>query len=128
VTLIEMLIVLVILGIMLGVALPKFNQLRTNMRVSTAAQQLLGDLRRARSEALKRNASVGLQKTGSTTYNLQYIGARALPTGVQFTAGSDSVRFGSFGPPSAGAASFTVGFSGVTKQVTVSSAGLLAVR
>lgn len=128
VTLIEMLMVLTIVGIMLAAALPKFNAMRTNYRVDTAAQQVVGDLRRARSEALKRNRSVKLAKTGTNTYSMQYIGNRTLPTGVSFTAGSDSIRFGSFGPPSTGAASFTVGFSGKTKQVTVSAAGFMAVR
>lgn len=128
VTLIEMLMVLIILGLMLAAALPRFGQLRTKMRVDAAAQQMIADLRVARSEALKRNRSVGLQKTGTSTYTLQFVGNRALPQGVAFTTGSDSVRFGAFGPPSSGAASFTVGFAGQTKQVTVSASGLLAVR
>lgn len=127
-TLVELLIVIVIMGIMLAASLPRISQIRTGMRIDGAAQQVLGDLRRARSEALKRNQSVLVRKTGSTTYDVQFVGIRALPTGVEFTAGSDSIRFGAFGPPVSGGASFTLGFGGRTRQVTLSASGLMAVR
>lgn len=127
-TLMELLIVITIIGILVAISVPRINAIRTGMQVDAAAQQLIGDLRRARSVALKYNRSILMQKTGTTTYTVDSVGNRALPGGVVFSAGSDSVRFGSFGPPISGAASFTVSLSGRTKQVVLSAAGLMAVQ
>lgn len=128
VTLIELLIVIVIVGILSTLGIPRINQIRAGLRIDAAAQQLVGSLRRARSEALKRNKSIKLAKTGTTTYSVDSIGAFTLPEGVVFSAGSDSVRFSSYGPPVSGAASFTLSLNGRTKQVTLSAAGLMGVQ
>lgn len=128
VTLIELMIVIAIVGILATFAVPRISRIRSSLQVDAAAQQLLGDIRRARSEALKRNRSIRLAKTGTTTYTVDSIGSRTLPGGVVFSAGSDSIRFSPFGPPTSGAASFTVSLNGRTKQVTLSAAGLLAIQ
>lgn len=127
-TLVEMLTVVVMAGIIMSIALPRFIWMRTRYQVDAAAQQITGDLRRARAEALRRNTSVALLKTGTTSYQVQYIGARSLPSGVQFTAGSDSVRFISFGVPATGAASFTVGASNQARLVSITASGLVRVQ
>jgi prepilin-type N-terminal cleavage/methylation domain-containing protein len=127
-TLIELLIVIVIVGILAAVSIPRINTIRTTIAIDAAANQVLGDLRRARAEALKRNRSMLMQKTGSTTYSVDSIGSRTLPNEATFSAGSDSIRFSSFGPPVTGAASFTVSLSGRTKRVVVSAAGLMVVE
>jgi type IV fimbrial biogenesis protein FimT len=127
-TLIELLIVITMIGILTTIAVPRVSAIRTRMQVDAAAQQVLGDLRRARSEALKRNTSIRMWKTSASLYSIDSIGSRGLPNSVVFSAGSDSVRFSSFGPPVTGAASFTVSLNGRTKQVVLSAAGLMTVQ
>lgn len=127
-TLIELLIVIAIVGILVTFAVPRIGVIRARMQIDGAAQQVLGDLRRARSEALKRNRSILMQKTGASTYAVDSIGVRTLPDGAVFSAGSDSVRFGAFGPPISGAASFTVSLNGLTKVVVLSASGLMVVQ
>ena len=127
-TLMELLIVITIVGILVAIAVPRINTIRTGMQLDAAAQQVIGDLRRARSIALKYNRSILMQKTGTTTYAVDSVGNRVLPDGVVFSAGADSVRFGTFGPPISGAASFTVSLDGRTKQVVLTAAGLMTVQ
>jgi len=55
VTMIELLIVLVIAGILAGLAAPSFSRFINDTRQTSAMTQLTGDLNRARSEAIKRN-------------------------------------------------------------------------
>lgn len=65
-TLIEMLVVLVIVAILGAIAVPSFTQMMANSRIGGAANSLQGALLKARSEALKRNCSVTVRRTGST--------------------------------------------------------------
>jgi prepilin-type N-terminal cleavage/methylation domain-containing protein len=126
-TLIELLIVIVIVGILATLSIPKISEIRKRMAADAAANQVLGDLRRARSEALKRNKSIRMWKTSTTTYSIDSIGSRTLPNDAVFSAGSDSVRFSPFGPPVTGASSFTVSLDGRTKTVVLTAAGLLSI-
>ncbi len=57
-TLIEVLIVIVIMGIMLTIAVPSFRSFTANQRVKTASFEFYAALSFARSEAIKRRASV----------------------------------------------------------------------
>ena len=98
-------------------------------RVSSAAHQLSGDLQRARIEALKRNRSVHVARTGATQYVIQYLGARTLPDGVVFEPTSaDTVRFAAFGPALTGATVFTVSLGTYQREVEVNAAGYPSVR
>lgn len=63
-TLTEVMVVLTILGILLAIALPSFRSLIEDQRVKGAASELHASLVLARSEALKRNASVTLAPVG----------------------------------------------------------------
>lgn len=127
-TLIEILMVLVVAGLMLTFALPKLLEMRTNMRLDAAVQQLAGDLRRAQVEAIKRNQAVTLKKTGTSTYTIQHIGSRTLESGATFADGSaDSVRMASFGPPIGGGATFTLEVGERQKAIVVNAAGLVDV-
>ena len=60
-TLLELLITLVVLGVVIGVAVPNFQNYIVQNRVKTGAQTLFMDLTYARSEAIKRNEDVTIQ-------------------------------------------------------------------
>lgn len=128
VTMIEMLLVVVIMGILMAVVAPRFGNMRVKLQVESAGQQLVRDLNRARTEAVKRNANVYLAKTSTTTYDLQYVGARTLPNNVTFSSGPDTVRFAAFGPAITGAATFMLTLSGVVKSVKVNASGFASVQ
>jgi prepilin-type N-terminal cleavage/methylation domain-containing protein len=127
-TLVELLIVIVIVGILVTISIPRISNIRQGMAVDAAANQLLGDLRRARSEALKRNKSILMWKTAATTYSVDSIGSRTLPNSAEFSSGSDSVRFSSFGPPISGGATFAISLNGKTRTVVLTAAGLMTVQ
>ena len=128
VTMIEMLLVVVIMGILMAIVAPRFGNMRVKYQVEAAAQQLVRDLNRARTEAVKRNANVFLAKTSTTAYDLQYVGARSLPNNVTFSSGPDTVRFAAFGPAITGAATFMLTLSGVAKSVKVNASGFASVQ
>lgn len=58
VTMIELMIVIVIASILAAVAAPSFSRFINDTRQTSTMSQLTGDLNRARSEAIKRNARV----------------------------------------------------------------------
>lgn len=62
-TLVELLIVIAIAAILASLATPSFTALLNDTRQGSAQSQLLADLNRARSEAIKRNARVLLCNT-----------------------------------------------------------------
>jgi type II secretory pathway pseudopilin PulG len=125
---IEMLLVVVIMGILMAVVAPRFGNMRLKLQVEAAAQQLVRDLNRARTEAVKRNANVYLAKTSTTAYDLQHVGARTLPNEVTFASGPDTVRFAAFGPAITGAATFMLTRDGVVKSVKVNASGFASVQ
>jgi prepilin-type N-terminal cleavage/methylation domain-containing protein len=57
-SLIELMVVIVITGILAGVALPSFINLMQNARVNSAAEDVLTAFRLARSEAIEQNTRV----------------------------------------------------------------------
>ena len=128
-TLTEAMIVMVIAGVLLSLGLPKFNAMRQGIQIDGAAQQLLGDLRRAQVEAIKRNTSIRLVTTGASTYTIDSIGPRSLDGGVTFgPTSSPSVRMASFGPPTTGAAVFILQLGSRTKTVRVNAVGFVSVQ
>lgn len=67
-TLIELMFTIVVLGVLLGFGIPNFREFMMNGRMTNAANDLLGDLNLARSEAVKRRAQVTVCGTnGSAT-------------------------------------------------------------
>jgi prepilin-type N-terminal cleavage/methylation domain-containing protein len=129
-TLVETLMVIVMVGILIGIALPRFRQSRGRYQLDTAAYQLAGDLRRAQIEAIRRNQPVTLERNNDSTYNIDFVGNRLFEGSVKFSTSlsADSVRLATFGPPTTGARSFVVQRDGIQKTVTVSAAGLITVQ
>lgn len=64
-TLIELLIVISIVGITLGIAVPSFQSLIASNRLTASANSLLSALQLAKSEAIKSNRLVIVSKNGS---------------------------------------------------------------
>jgi len=60
-TLIELMIVVVIAGILLGIGIPSYNTLRNNNCLVTNTNRLVATLQYARSEAAKRNSAVSVR-------------------------------------------------------------------
>lgn len=57
-TLIEMMMALAVIGVLAAITIPSFNEFRLNSRMTSAANDLLGALNVARSEAIKRQVPV----------------------------------------------------------------------
>ncbi|MEP5568050.1 MAG: GspH/FimT family pseudopilin [Halioglobus sp.] len=64
-TLVELMIVLVLLAVLLGVAVPSFRDFITNQRLRATSNDLRIALMTARSEAVKRNRSMQVTPDGS---------------------------------------------------------------
>ena len=134
-TLVETALVVVIMGMLLAIAAPRFTAMRNGFLIDTAAYQVAGDLRRAQVEAIKLNKTIQVVKTGTSTYDIQSINpgvtviyARSLEPGIGFAAGAMTVSFASFGPPIGGGAAFTLNYAGRTKTVTVGANGVVTVQ
>ena len=129
-TMVETMMVIVVVGLMVGIALPRFREQRRRYQLDTAAHQLAGDLRRAQVEAIRRNQPVTLERINDSTYNVDFIGDRLFEGSVKFATAlsADSVRLAAFGPPTTGARTFVVQRDGAQKSVTVSAAGLITLQ
>jgi type IV fimbrial biogenesis protein FimT len=128
ITLIELMIVVTLIGIIVALAAPRFGTMRLQWQVDAGAQQLVGDLSRARVEAVKRNDMVWLAKTSTTGYRIRFVGDRSLPAGVAFTSGPDTVKFAAFGPALTGATSYQLAVGTTTREVRVNAAGFASVH
>lgn len=66
-SLIELMVALVILGVLMGVALPEFRVWLWNARIRTAMESLNNGMQLARAEAVRRNTDVQFVLTGADT-------------------------------------------------------------
>lgn len=57
-TLLELMMAIAVIGVVLAIAVPNFNEFRLNSRMTSAANDLLGALNVARSEAIKQQRPV----------------------------------------------------------------------
>jgi prepilin-type N-terminal cleavage/methylation domain-containing protein len=57
-TILELIVVLTIIGIVMGLAVPAYSRLAPRLRIFTARQQLLADLRHAHGQAAARRTTV----------------------------------------------------------------------
>jgi type IV fimbrial biogenesis protein FimT len=67
VTLLELIIVIVIMGILAGIAVPSYRYVTTDNRMATESDALLGDMQYARSEAAREGQNVTLCVAASGT-------------------------------------------------------------
>ena len=68
-TLIELLVVIAIAAVLMGLAVPSFQETFSQTRVATRSNELLSALATARSEAARRNSRVSLCKTTDIAAN-----------------------------------------------------------
>lgn len=64
-TLIELMVTIAVLAVVLGIAIPSFSNIVSSNRVDGGAQELYGALQLARSEAVKRRASVSICRSNA---------------------------------------------------------------
>lgn len=122
-TLLELVIVLVILFLITAIAVPPLQSVVRSTRLETGRQTFIGDLRLARTEAIRRNRSVDVTLTGQRTYTIQYIGPRTLQEGVTFTGGPTTIRFAPFGPLMTGMTTYMLRLDGRNTVVRLSASG-----
>lgn len=122
-TLLEVLIVMAISAIVMGIAVAPMQATARAARLENARQALIGDLRLARVEAIRRNRSVDVTLVSDSTYTIEYIGSRSLKDGVTFASGTAALRFAPFGPVMTGMGSYVLELEGESSTVAVSAAG-----
>jgi len=66
-TLIELMVTIAIAGVVLGIAIPSFNDAIRNSRLTTTANKLTATLNLAKSEAIKRGVQVTVRRKGATS-------------------------------------------------------------
>lgn len=115
ITLVEVMLAIGIFGILIAIALPNFSQMIVNQRVRSATSDMFATLLYARSEAIKRNASISVVRSGATWdagWTTQTSGGVVLKQQDTFTnitvtgPSSGTLAFGSNGRPLAGATVF----------------------
>jgi type IV fimbrial biogenesis protein FimT len=69
-TVIEMMLTIAILGILLGIAVPNFTRWINNTKIRAGAEAIAAGMNLARTEAVRRNASVAFTLTGATGWQV----------------------------------------------------------
>ncbi len=64
-TLVELMFTIMVLGVLLGLAVPNFRNFLRNSNLTTSANELLADLNLARTEAIKRRTIVSICSTAN---------------------------------------------------------------
>lgn len=138
-TLIELMIVIVIVAILAGMAAPSFRQFVANQRLRNASYELMAALIQARSEAVARNTSVDVVRSGvtwDTGWVVSIGGGSALYTqgtynGISITDSTDlnKITYGKSGRTSTATTKFTIAptttISGVTPRcVSIGLSGM----
>lgn len=127
-TLPEVLMVLVIIGLLGALTIPRMSSVRMTYVLDQAAQQLQADLRRAQTEAVRQNQMIDITRPTDSTYVIEAIGIRRLPWPVKFaTATVTAMQLQTFGPPVGGAKTFVVTLGGRKRTITVNAVGRIGV-
>jgi type IV fimbrial biogenesis protein FimT len=71
-TLVELIITLTIAGILTAIAVPTFNSVISNNRLTAYSNEFVTALNLARSEAIKRGTQITIKRNGPTTKEWQY--------------------------------------------------------
>ena len=135
-TLIELMLVVVLAGVMLGIGIPSFRDFIASQRVKTAAGEYASALVEARSEAIKRNTNVtvtavaagasGWQSgwtvaAGATTLSTQL----AYPSALEFCGPTSPVTYLGSGRLSASADAMKIkGQDGSIRRVAIDLSGM----
>ncbi len=90
-TMIELMTVLVITGVLLSLAVPSFRELLARNRIEGVASELSTDLQYARSEAVSRNAQVGLI-AGARCYTVFAVGSTPASSCTNLGTGGVSIK------------------------------------
>ena len=137
VTLVELLIVIAIAAILASLAGPSFSDFINRTRQNSVVSQLVSDLNRARSEAIKRNTPVLLCEratdtacgntnnwqsgwlicVGSTACDTPLSVRAVLPTTLTLAGDDSKVQFRPNGSSGLGAVTLTAGGTGLANKV-----------
>lgn len=66
-TMVELVVTIAIASVLLGIAVPSFNQMIVSSRLTTQSNEMIAAISFARSEAIKRNGSLSFCRVGSET-------------------------------------------------------------
>lgn len=99
-TLIELLIVLSIIGVTLGIAVPSFQALIDSNRLTTSANNMVSALQLAKSEAIKSNRLVVVSKNSNWTNG--WVVFAEIHSYTVFDQDNDEPTISTFDAPSAG--------------------------
>ncbi len=142
---VELLITMVVLGLLLTVAVPSFQDFLLRNQLQNAVEKVYSDLRFARSEAIKRNTDVAVSFSSGanwcyglndgaacacgTTDDCQLAGITTVVSSADYgnvslanTFTSNSTLFNS-NRGTAGAGSVTLSLSGLTAVISVNAVG-----
>lgn len=123
-TLGELAIILVLVGIVSAMASPYLLQARNEYRFDHGAREVLRGLQRARFEAVRRNESVAFSQVDATHFSVDGLGQFEIPNGVRFVSGPATIQFASFGPVVGGVAAPLVLSDGRrTKEIVINLSG-----
>ncbi|MBI1732628.1 MAG: GspH/FimT family pseudopilin [Gammaproteobacteria bacterium] len=93
-TLIELMITIAVVGVLLGVALPSFQETMKSQRAKSVASDLHLSYLLARSEALKRSASIDMRATGGNWTQGWTVEIQSSGTDLRVNDGSTNVAIG----------------------------------
>jgi type IV fimbrial biogenesis protein FimT len=132
-TMIELMVTVTIIAVMLGLGVPSFRNFIAGQKVKTASQDLMTALVIARSEAIKRNASVTVAPLTADTWvsgwtvsaapSATVVHQQQAFSGVTITLAPSTVVFGSNGRPGA-TSKFQVTGTSTSKCVRVDLTGI----
>jgi type IV fimbrial biogenesis protein FimT len=124
-TIIELMIVLVMVGVMVGLAAPSMRDLLVRTRLKSAASDLHTSLMLARSEAIKRNAAMQLVPVSAANWALGWT-VRVQASGVVLSTqeANPNVTFTSTNAAYTATAMPTVNFSGTGRESGSAGAGV----
>lgn len=107
-TLVELMVVVAVIGVFAAIAVPNMRTFIVSTKVKNLGLDLYADLAFARSEAIKRNATVSLEAVGGWTggwkvsSGADVIKQREAISGSVVFSGPDSITFNSSGRPQGG--------------------------
>lgn len=127
-TLTELTVVLMMIGVLTSMAMPKVTQTRDRLTLETATHEFARGFSLARTDAIRLNRTLTVRPAGDTAYVLP-TGQLSLPYGARFSAApNDSIVFASFGPPVVGIGTYEITYKGRTSTIEISAAGFVRVE